>query len=301
MKIADFGVLLGKDAKKVLGTLIHLIEEGMNMKAVLILITVAIAILLIAVVITYVRFQKGDSDLMNSKNKKIDTQKKCKSCRQLIHASATVCQHCNQRQYLFGRFFGEVAIAVSIVMVLLATAQFLGALKKNADASKALKTANSTVDQLQNIACINAELALTDSMAATFMGGVDLKARLDLNDKLIDGLIEIGVSEEKVKDIKKMWSKGIGMIYHRGIRNALEGRTDSNMLNMEASPELRKASKEFQETMNFKQWEVLRPDEMKSFIEEKGVMNDTVRELISDYRYFLETGNIRRRSVFEQL
>ena len=39
------------------------------MKAVLILITVAIIILLIAVVITYFRFQKGDSELLNSKNK----------------------------------------------------------------------------------------------------------------------------------------------------------------------------------------------------------------------------------------
>lgn len=30
-------------------------------------------------------------------------------------------------------------------------------------------------------------------------------------------------------------------------------------------------------------------------------MNDTVRELINDYRYFLETGDIRRRDIFEQL
>jgi len=64
---------------------------------------------------------------------------------------------------------------------------------------------------------------------------------------------------------------------------------------------LRKASKEFQEMLNFSQWEVPSPDEMESFINEKGFMNDTVRELISDYRHFLETGNIRRRSMFEQL
>jgi len=278
------------------------------MKAVLILITVAIIILLIAVVITYFRFQKGDSKLLNSKNENIDTQKKCNSCRQPINASATVCQHCGHRQSLLGKYFGDISIIVSIVMmitsialVILARIQLNQARQKNVDASIALTTAKSTVDQLQNIACINAEAALTDSMAACFMGGVDFKTRLDLNDRIIDSLIEIGVSEEKIKDVKKMWSKGIGIIYHRHIRNALEGRTDPNMLNMEVSPELREASKEFQETMNFKQWEVLSPDEMESFIEGKGVMNDTVRELISDYRHFLETGNIRRRSVFEQL
>ena len=161
--------------------------------------------------------------------------------------------------------------------------------------------AASTVNQLQNIACTIAEAALTDSMAGNFMGGIDLKTRLDSNYRIIDSLIEIGVSKEKIKDVKKMWSKGIGIIYHRGIRNALEGRTDPQRLNMKASPELKAASKEFQETQNFKQWEVLHPDEMESFIEGKGFMNETVRELISDYRHFLETGNIRRRSVFEQL
>ena len=158
----------------------------MNTKAVLILITVAIIILLIAVVITYFRFQKGDSELLNSKNKNIDTQKKCNSCRQPIHASATVCQHCGQQQGLWRKYFGDIAIIVSLVMVILATAQFLNARQKNIDVSIALTTAKSTVDQLQNIACTIAEAALTDSMAATFMGGIDLKTRLDLNYRIID-------------------------------------------------------------------------------------------------------------------
>lgn len=187
-----------------------------------------------------------------------------------------------------------------------ADASEISALKSRIEAQSATvdliaKDSASTLNQLRCIACTNAEAALTDSMAAIFMGGIDFKTRLELNDRIIDSLIEIGVSEAKIKDTKKMWSKGIGIIYHKHIRNALEGRTEPNTLNMKASPELRKASKEFQETMNFEQWEVLSPDEMESFIEGKGFMNDTVRELISDYRYFLETGIIRRRSVFEQL
>ena len=133
------------------------------------------------------------------------------------------------------------------------------------------------------------------------MGGVDLKTRLDLNDRIINSLVEIGVSEENIKEAKKMWSKGIGVIYHRGIRNALEDRTHPDKLNVKASQELRETSKQLFEMSNFSQWEVPSADEMESFINEKGFMNDTVRELINDYRHFLETGNIRRRSVFEQL
>lgn len=163
------------------------------------------------------------------------------------------------------------------------------------------KDAASTVDHLQNIACTTARATLTDLMAANFMGGTTLKNRLDLHDQIIDRLREIGISEDKIKEADKMWSKGIGVIYHRGIRCALEGRTSPNQVNVNASPELRKASDEFQKMQDFEQWEVPSPNEMESFIEEKGFMNDTVRELINDYRYFLETGDIRRRDVFEQL
>jgi hypothetical protein len=187
-----------------------------------------------------------------------------------------------------------------------ADANEISALKNRVEAQSATvdliaKDSASTLDQLRSIACTNAEAALTDSMASNFMGGVDLKTRLDLNDRIINSLIEIGVSEDNIRNAKKMWSKGICVIYHRGIRNALEGRTSPNKVNMEVSPELRKASSDFQEMLNFSQWEAPSPDEMESFINEKGFMNDTVKELINDYRYFLKTGNIQRRSVFEKL
>jgi len=187
-----------------------------------------------------------------------------------------------------------------------ADANEISAIKDRVEAQSATvdliaKQAASTVEQLQNVACINAKAVLTDSMAANFMGGIDLKTRLDLNDRIINSLKEIGVSEKKIKDVKERWSKGVGIIYHRGIRNALEGRTQPNQINMQASPELRQASEELQKMENFEQWEVPSPDEMEAFVEKKGFMNDTVKELISDYRYFLETGEIRNRSVFEQL
>lgn len=187
-----------------------------------------------------------------------------------------------------------------------ADAKEVSDIKKRIEAQSATvdliaKEAALTVDQLRNIAYTTAKANLTDLMAANFMGGTTLKTRLELHDQIIDSLREIGISENKIKDAEKMWAKGIGVIYHGSIRNALEGRTNPNEINMKASPELRKASDEFQKMQNFEQWQVPSPEEMESFIEEKGFMNDTVSELISDYRYFLETGNIRRRSVFEQL
>lgn len=200
-------------------------------------------------------------------------------------------------------YFGELKAAAEQAS---ADANTISGLKNRVEAQSATvdliaQKAAATVDQLQNIACTTARATLTDLMAANFMGGTTLKARLDLHDQIIDSLREIGIPEDKIKEANKMWSKGIGVIYHRGIRNALEGRTNPDEVNLKASPELRKASDEFQKTQDFEQWQVLSPDEMQSFIEGKGFMNEAVSELIDDYRYFLDTGNIRRRSVFEQL
>jgi hypothetical protein len=267
------------------------------MKVVLILIIVAITLLASAIFIC-IKFQKGGSELLNSKNKDIDTQKECNSCRQPINTSASICHHCGQRQSPWGKYFGDIAIGVSIVMVILATAQFLDARKKNFDASKALGIAKETVDQVRNIACVNAEAVLTASMAANFMGGMKVEDRLRLDEKVVASLVEIGISTEDVKKIKKKWSKGIGILYHNRVHDTLEGRTKPSILNMKASPELLAASKAFRDTVIFDQWKVPTPNEMQSFIEKKGFMNDTLMKIIDDYRSFLETGNYNREILF---
>ena len=120
------------------------------MKNILILTIVAI-ILLIVVIIICLRFQKGNSELLNAKNKDNGTQKECNSCFLMIDSQARVCQHCGQRQSRFGKYFGDIAIVVSIVMVILATAQFLDTRKKNIDASKALNTARAVAKDIEKI------------------------------------------------------------------------------------------------------------------------------------------------------
>ena len=128
-----------------------------------------------------------------------------------------------------------------------------------------------------------------------------MKIRLDLHDRIIESLREIGLSEDKIKDVNQMWVKGIGLIYHRGIRYALINRIEQNKIDTKTKSELSKVSEEFQKMQDFKQWKVPSPDEMELFIEEKGLLNQKIKELIEDYRYFLQTGKIRRKEVFEKL
>ena len=278
-------------------------------------------------------------------NNIINMHKQCRCCFETIHISAKVCQHCGRYQNFWLRHFGDTAIIVSIVMVIIAAVQLLGAFKEQINASNALKIAENAakdsqkalvqitsdaneisslknriefqsakvdlfaqkateaIDQLKFIACTNAKATITDLMAANFgfEDGLNLKARLELHDRIINSLKQIGVSEDDIEAVGSMWHKGVGVIYFRGIGCALEGRTNPNMINTNASPELLRASEEFQKLLNFENWEAPSPDEIESFIKGKGFMNDKVKELIEDYRLFLKTGEIRRREVFEKL
>ncbi len=187
-----------------------------------------------------------------------------------------------------------------------ADAKEIAEIKKRIEAQSATvdivaQRANTTIEQLHKIALTSAEASITDLMAANFMGGTTLETRLNLHDRIIDSLHEIGIEKDNILMIDAMWTKGIGIIYHRGITNTLEGRTEANTVNMKATPELRRAAKEFHEMANFEQWGVPLPSEMESFINKKGFMNDKVRALIEDYRYFIETGEIQRRDVFINL
>lgn len=164
-----------------------------------------------------------------------------------------------------------------------------------------IREALATLDQLREIAVTSARATLTDSMAGNFMSGTTLKNRLELHDQIIESLISIGVPQKKIDEATVMWNRGVGIIYHRGIHAALEGRKNRNIVNMEASKEVREAAKEFQKLIKFDEWKAPTPDEMENFINEKGLMNEALQELISDYRHFLKFGEIRRRDVFINL
>jgi len=162
-----------------------------------------------------------------------------------------------------------------------------------------IREANATIEQLRNVSTTSAKAILTDLMAGGFMGSMSLRTRLDLHDQIVSALKEIGASETAIKNSKEMWSKGIGIIYHRAIRVALEGRDHPNQINTSATPEVREASEQLQSMVQFDVWQAPSPDEVEEFIRDKGLMTDDLSSWISDYRYFVETGEIKRRELFE--
>ena len=149
-----------------------------------------------------------------------------------------------------------------------------------AEMKKAVAEANATVEQLREVAATSAKAILTDLMAGNFFDGTTLEKRLELHDQIINSLKGIGASESQIISSDEMWKKGVGIIFHRGIRVAIEGREKLHQVNTKAEQHVLDASKEFQDLLVFSEWRAPSSDEMRKFITDRNVMNLVVDELL---------------------
>lgn len=170
-----------------------------------------------------------------------------------------------------------------------------------AEMKRAVEEANATIEQLREVAATSSEVILTDLMAGNFMSGTTLEKRLDLHDQLIGNLKDIGASKKQIENADKMWKRGIGVIFHRGIRVPLEGRKHPNQINIKAEKHVLEASRKFQDLLKFEEWKASSSDELREFINRKDIMNPEVDELLKDYSKFEKSGKFRRRDVFVKL
>jgi hypothetical protein len=122
-----------------------------------------------------------------------------------------------------------------------------------------------------------------------------------MHDKLVECLQHLGVSQKQIGEARHMWNKGVGVIYHRAISHALADRKEKNIVNPDATPERIAAAKEFQELLKFERWDAPSSQEMRAFIQVKGLLTKKISELLSDYAYFEKTGQIKRRDIFVTL
>lgn len=172
----------------------------------------------------------------------------------------------------------------------------LGPLKAKLRAK--IEEANATIDQLRRVAVTSAEATLTDLMAGSFMGGITVDKRFEIHDKIIDSLIEIGATRAQIDSAKLDWNKGISLIYHRTIKDAVGRRIERSKINPAATDQMRQAEKELQNLLDFDTWSVPEPDKILEVIATHDVGSVEISEWIDDYQNFLRTGEIRRRDEF---
>jgi len=163
-----------------------------------------------------------------------------------------------------------------------------------------IREANATIDQVRNIARNISETTLTALMAGNFgfTDGLNLRSRLDLHDRLIESLKEIGVPDNEISELDEKWNQGIGVIYYRAIAPLIDGREDPNQINMNASEEQIEQRKGWDGLLEFDEWKAPTPDEMQAYMDAQGIVSEGINEWVEDYRNFLEIGEIRRREIF---
>lgn len=154
-----------------------------------------------------------------------------------------------------------------------------------AEMRKAVQEANATIEQLRSVATTSARATITSLMANNFIDDFTLKNQLELHDQLISNLEKIGASKQQIGEADEMWKRGVGVIYHRGIGNKLDSPT----------------ALEFQGLLKLDDWKAPSSGEIEKFIESKGLMNQELKDLIDEYKYFESTGTIRRKELFFEL
>jgi hypothetical protein len=167
----------------------------------------------------------------------------------------------------------------------------LGPIK--AEMKKELEQAKATVEQLQDIAITTSEATLTNLMASSFMGGMTLRQKIGLHDKIIKTLKNIDVESEKVNKSEEIWRKGIALIYHRYIRVRTALYKSPHTVNFNAPENNKRAGEELEKLLDFSNWIAPSPEKIREVLNKHNIELDEVNNLVDDYAYFLKYNEVR--------
>ncbi|HUN39075.1 MAG TPA: hypothetical protein VMU81_02165 [Acetobacteraceae bacterium] len=151
----------------------------------------------------------------------------------------------------------------------------------------------ATVEQLRELATSITTAFLTDLIGSSFMGVMSNDRRLRIHDELIEKLRSLGATDSQINRAEKDWRDGISIVYYRIISNEMQ-----KAANHPTTAEHNKMSSEMQSLVDFRAWKVALPTEYEKFARDHQVLTQEVQSWIDDYRHFLNSNEIRRRSEF---
>ena len=166
------------------------------------------------------------------------------------------------------------------------------------EAREAISSLHATTDQLRALAAALVEVNAGQLMEGEFMDGMPKGHRMRLHDRLMDALRDLGIAEDRLKEVDRYWLQGAAIIYHRAIFSRLPHRDGMHKINPNASEGEKELGRKFEQLIDFPRWHVEPPERMREVLDEAGFRTAEIDELLEDYRHLIESGGIRRPHVF---
>jgi len=155
-----------------------------------------------------------------------------------------------------------------------------------------IREASATVEQLKGIAEATARVNKAELIAQSFpIMSLPFRQRLEFKNAIDAALKKLGLGEEEIRATDEYWRKGVALIFHRRIRNALP--EDKRSL-----PEVRQLFEKDLADLN--SWRVANPKTTRAELEKHALLSDEVLKELADYEQFSQTGAIPDHDSWEK-
>jgi hypothetical protein len=220
-----------------------------------------------------------------------DGQKLCRYCAQPIVQTATVCHHCSRHQHRFWQHFRieQIGLLISFIMVVIASSQLKEAQEQRVAAADALArakqaehTAVSAAESAKIITAFNISLVKRIGRMSTLYSR---REQEDILRSIRDLWTRLKIAPQEQAQLLTEWHEWTAFDYTAMIRNSLQ-LTDALRQNAEVNslyrgPEGMPTPKDFEDILG--RYTLLTPE---------------TRELLEDYKYYLEHHEHRRPNVW---
>lgn len=205
--------------------------------------------------------------------------------------------------YIQNETYAWISLMVGVFLTLISRfndfAEFsLGPIK--ARMTEKLKENEKSLEHLREIGTLLSSSILTDIMASNFWGGTTLRNKVELHDKIIKTLRQIGVDENRIAQAECDWRKGVCIIYYNALKWRIKQQPDSHHVNTKADEENQRAGHELDILLDFDNWVVPSPEKISAVLDKYKVKTtDDISKILEDYFWFVKNNEIRNIELID--
>ena len=165
-----------------------------------------------------------------------------------------------------------------------------GLATKTRELTETIKEAKSTINELQLLAVLLAKTTLSSVQMAGRMGGFQDDKKEAIKNETIDVLRKIGVSEDQIAEALSDWYPYVEFDYASSILGG-------SYILQDVPPEHRAAQEKLIKRVGIAGRPT--PDQIAEFFKNAGILTEQRKELIEDYRHYVQHREHRRPDVWK--